>query len=368
MSILRGFKHRVRVRELRERIWAERGNLAASTLKNYRWFFEKLESYSEYWPSVPSEVNGFISSLDGLNDSSVRQLYKTFRAFGRYTKRTYGWADPTENAECPRVKRKNRRYFSSAELTAVIGACRNVREKALILALLDSSARIGELASLRVAGLRDGFIMVSGKTGERHYRCDAGVVAMLREIAIDGVVFPKNNSSRQVIYPVLPASGVNLGDRVKWIFKRAGLTGSKLGPHTLRHTAASLVAKETGSALAVKALLQHDNIATSMLYIHDVEDSIQQVTSPMSLAGVASGLDFSPGRALVPALPMVSDGIDVSSLLPSIPDGLWIRPGLTSEDLRLIRDGFIELMHVRGEFGVGARSVQLLKRILCRVH
>ena len=71
--------------------------------------------------------------------------------------------------------------------------------------------------------------------------------------------------------------------RVRRVIKEAGIMGSKLGPHALRHSGASLVAQETGSALAVKALLQHDKIDTSMECIHDAEDVIQQRISPFRL-------------------------------------------------------------------------------------
>ena len=61
----------------------------------------------------------------------------------------------------------------------------------------------------------------------------------------------------------------------------------KTGVHTLRHSAASLVAQESGQALIVKALLQHDDINTSMGYIHDVDELVirDDKYSPLRILG-----------------------------------------------------------------------------------
>ena len=92
---------------------------------------------------------------------------------------------------------------------------------------------------------------------------DIRVCELLRRLAgsDEGLVFGLTSSA--------------LSMRVIRLCKRAGLKGEKLGPHTLRHSSASLVASETKNAIAVKALLQHDNIQTSMIYVHDVEEELR---------------------------------------------------------------------------------------------
>jgi len=358
---------RVKVVDLKDKILREKGGLSPKTLGHYKWMFEKLAAFTEFWPGEASVINEFIGSLRGLNDESVLEIFKCLRAVGRYTKQTYGWVDPTERANRPRVEHKRRRYLSESELKAVSGACREVRDKALILALIDSSARIGEVAGLRVEDLGDDNFKVKGKTGQRRYRCDARIISLLRECAVDDVVFPMMDSGRRVISPARPCASNVLGDRVRVIMERAGLKGEKLGAHTLRHTAASIVARKTMSGLAVKALLQHDNIATSMMYIHDAEDKIQQQVSPLELSGVdmvgeARQLGIGEGVKMLASPVGVSTLIE--DLFPEVPEGVKVRPALSSEDLRLIRDGLMELMRVRGESGSGSRCVQLIRRML----
>jgi integrase/recombinase XerD len=363
----------ITVKELRKRIIKEKGRLSKKTLSHYEWLFDKLEAYTEYWLKNAREVNEFIGSLDGLGDESVLLIFKSLRAIGRYTKMTYGWLDPTERANRPKVSKKRRRYLNVVELKAVAGACREGWEKALVMVLLDSSARIGEVAGLKVEDLEDnGFKVKRGKTGQRRYRCDPRIVALMREIAVDDVVFPMMDSSRKVVRPARPCRGEILGDRVNVIMKRAGLKGEKLGPHTLRHTAASIVARESMSSLAVKALLQHDDISTSMKYIHDVEEGIQDEFSPMGLSGlrmVGDERQITMGEEvkMLPETVDIDRRILVEELFPNVPGGVRVRPALDTEDLSLIRDGMVQLMVARGETGSGSRCVQLMRRMLRRV-
>ena len=366
----------VKVSELKDRILKEKARCARGTLRNYEMVFRRVEAFTDVWFSDGYQVNEFLGQLSGLNDSSVDLVYRTLRAIGRHCNKVYGWPDPTEHAVRPKVTHKRRRYFSHDEVIRIVEACRSIRDKALILCLLDSSCRIGELVHLRDVDLKESSFVVSGKTGQRSYRCDPVVIASLRECCVDGVVFPKLLNGGAVVRPVCFTGEYGLNNRVRRIVVRAGLEGEKLGPHTLRHTVASLVARETKSALAVKAMLQHDSIQTSMIYIHDAEDVIQQGISPLRLAGVKLREDkqlafedrptllLGPGESDVRAAALKL----IEELLPGIPDGVRIRPALDSDDLLLIRSGLIELMRVKNECGSGSSCVQLLRRMMRKVR
>jgi integrase len=364
----------ITVDDLRYRILAVKERLSVKTRSHYNWLFDKVKASRGTWFVETYEVNEFMANLKGVNDETALQIFKLIRAIGRYLKRTYGWDDPTENAQRPVVHHKERRYFSLAELKLIGEACHTVRDKALILALLDSSARIGEVAGLRVSDFGKNTFKTTGKTGKRVYRCKAEILQLMCECAVDGVIFPVLDASRAVVYPVVPVRGNILGQRVNKILKRAGLTGEKLGAHTLRHTAASLVARSSKSALVVKAILQHDDVRTSQAYIHDVEDTIQQEISPLELAGMTVGggeirmLGNGSQLNLVESTSLKNtDAALIKDLFPRIKKDLEIRPRLNSDDLELIRDGLIELMNVRGELGSGSKSVQLMRRMLRRV-
>jgi len=238
---------------------------------------------------------------------------------------------------------------------------------------VDSMRRIGEIGANREGSgglfgrnVGDAWINVMGKTGERRYRLDELLCKAMKAMAGGD-----NN-------PVFGLSDKALSMRVIRICRRAGLKGEKLGPHTLRHSSASLVAADTKNAMAVKAFLQHDNIQTSMIYVHDVEEEILKGISPLKLVAdrISDSEMFTQKQ-----LPMKGseaggeigvvdgDGVDdlIVEMFPEIDVGVTIRPLLKTEDLMLIRKGFME-MAVRERYsGDVGRARELMKRMLRRV-
>jgi integrase len=355
----------------------------ATTQRHYREALGSLSRYSEDWPVSGVVINEWMASLGGFADSTVKMWFDFVNSAGKYMKRTYDVGNPCEFADRPKVSKKRRRYFSAYEIVSIIKACTNDFERALVLTLVDSTCRIGELVNLKGGDVGDGFINVKGKTGERRYRLDLAICAKLREIAggDDKPVFRNVNGG-------FYRDSDGLSHRVRYVIERAGIKGAKLGPHTLRHSGASLVAQETGSALAVKALLQHDNIKTSMEYIHDAEDVLQQRISPLRLVGEQVFKDSGFGVAeKTKQLTMGGEIIDVGvsefkeveaevsegvldlldEQFPEISEGVEVRPLLKTEDLRLIRRVFMRDIRSGLAGSDELRCKELVKRVLRRV-
>ena len=160
----------------------------------------------------------------------------------------------------------------------------------------------------------------------------------------------------------------------------AGITGKKIGAHTLRHTSASIVGIESGSALIVQSLLQHDDIKTSQIYMHDVQDKLALKYSPLQLlsdklnAGTDPNIKQHP--LMIPEHPQsvstepvtdAKDNIDVliESSFQEVPPHISIRPKLDSDDLNLIRRAFIAVSQ-NGALTDGNSARQLFRRILRR--
>jgi len=336
--------------------------IKAETERHYRDALGSLARYSEDWPVSGVVINEWIGSLSGYGDMSVRNWFNFVNSAGKYIEKvsgknpngSYRVPNPCADADRPKVSKQRRRYFTAVEVVRIIKACRFDQDKVLVLTLIDSTCRIGELVGLEGRNVGDGWLDLKGKTGERRYRCDKAICDKLKELGGGGLpIFRGRDGSH--------ADVNSLKHRVRRVIKEAGLTGSKLGPHTLRHSGASLVAQETGSALAVKALLQHDKIDTSMEYIHDAEDLIQQRISPLRLVGEKVFGEGGFEVAEVKQLTMGGEGIDVGSeVVPSgevevddgvvdllaeqfreVRDDMMVHPLFKADDLRLIRRVFM---------------------------
>lgn len=341
--------------------------MSDSSRRNYKAVFDSLNKFSEEFPAKPIEVNKWMVGLEKYSDQTVRLWFTILRNASEYMEANYAMPNPCKGVDVPKVKKRQRRYFKAEEIVRILQACKGEKEYALIMTLVDSGCRIGGLARLKGGDIGDCCLNVNEKTGQRRYRLDARLCGVLKRLAggNDNLVFGLSDKA--------------LSMRVIRICKRAGLTGEKLGPHTIRHTSASLVAAETKNVMAVKALLQHDNIQTSMVYIHDVEEEIQKGISPLQL--VADRI--TDGELLKQKqLPEVTvldgrddeeengDGVDdlLVEMFPEIGDGVEIRPLLKTADLMLIRKGFME-MTIRGRYSADVgKARELMKRMLRRVR
>ena len=335
--------------------------LKPNTQRHYREALGSLAAYSEDWPISGVVINEWLASLEGYADSTIKMWFDFVNAAGKYMQKAYKVANPCGEAERPKVSRKKRRYFTIDELVAIIKGCTNEFELLLVLTLIDSACRIGELVNLKGGDVGDGFIDVMGKTGERRYRLNVSLCEKLKVMAggDDEPVFKRKSGGFYL-------DGDGLGHRVRYVVERAGIKGKKVGVHTLRHTSASLLAREYDSALIVKSLLQHDDIKTSMRYIHDAEDLVvgDDRYSPLRLLGerykkvvggngvleaeqlqLAEGLASGESLALVPVCSEVAtkDDIDdlVGDMFPKIGEGVAVRTVLRYADLVRMRKVFV---------------------------
>ena len=332
--------------------------------ENYKAVFASLGRMYEDFPRRSVEVNKWLVSLDGYADQTVRLWFTILRGAGEFMEANYDLPNPCKGMDAPKVQKKRRRYFKADEIVRILQACKSDFDVALIMTLVDSGCRVGGLPYLKGGDVGDGYLNLNEKTGERRYRLDIRVCEVLKRLAgsEDGLVFGLSSSA--------------LSMRVIRICKRAGIKGDKLGPHTLRHSSASLVASETENVMAVKALLQHDNVQTSMVYIHDVGEEIQKRISPLKLvsdrvkdSGLYSEKQLTMGETTGDDAVVEDDGLDelICDMFPYVVDGVVVRSLLRAEDLMLIRKGFLE-MAKSGRYSqdVG-RARELMKRMLRKV-
>jgi len=324
--------------------------LAENSQRNYKLALGSLAEYTEEFPVSGVVINEWLQQLE-LRDTTVRLYVKLVKAAANYMKKAWKLENPFDDGsvENPSVERRERRFLSVEEVVNLAKACQSESDQLLIAVLLDSPCRIGELASLRVENMTGNAMKLKGKTGQRKYRLDPMLGERLRVLAGEwSAPFHYEDGS--------PKNKGSLAKRVRHLMKRSGLKGEKLGPHTLRHTVGTLVARKTGSSLMVKSLLQHDDVDTSMMYIHEVEDELALGLSPLQIIGeefnrenggeeeykqIGFGEEIPDDtRALVPLGAVVAGeaGYDIeSALYPEVVDGIGIRPLLKTEDVRLLR-------------------------------
>lgn len=97
---------------------------------------------------------------------------------------------------------------------------------------------------------------------------DHVVPALVRGLAA-GPIGTRMNPNWPLSNPTRPQSPDSLRDKVKELLRDVGITDVRgKGPHTLRRTAANLIADETGDVRSAQMLLGHSSLTTTEIYLN----------------------------------------------------------------------------------------------------
>jgi len=156
----------------------------------------------------------------------------------------------------------------------LLAACPNtpegVRNKALIALLVDSGLRISEALGLRIRDLNfaERTISVCAGKGQKDSLAffDSAAAGCLRAwlakrptACPDDFVFCRRDGR-----PLTRYAALRILHRLS---VRAGLP-RKVGPHSLRHYAATFILNETGDLELVRQVLRHETLAMALRYAH----------------------------------------------------------------------------------------------------
>lgn len=216
------------------------------------------------------------------SESTVANYYRSLRAFWSWIV-TEGVIDrsPFVGMPPPKVPKKKITPFTQEQIQKLLLAATNTRsprrDVAILLMLLDTGMRVGELVSLTIADvdLTHRKATVKGKGGkirDVYWSPITGraLIAYLRERTIE-------TSPHETDPLWIAACGRNSGAAltqwgVRQIMERleeaTGITGVRCSPHTMRHTFALEFLGEGGDVFSLMRILGHEDLATTKRYIN----------------------------------------------------------------------------------------------------
>ncbi len=158
------------------------------------------------------------------------------------------------------------------------------RNYAIVLSLAKLGLRIGELAQLTLDDIdwRTGTLLLAQTKGRRERRLPlpADVGKALADYLRHG---RPSSTSRRVFLSLQdghPVGATGLSEMITRAMLRAGITGSRKGPHLLRHTVASQLVQRGTSLKAVADLLGHRELSTTQIYAKVNIPLLKQVALP----------------------------------------------------------------------------------------
>ena len=224
--------------------------------------------------------------------SSLRAFFKYLRMNGIIED------NPMINLDSPKLSKNLPKYLNveqAKKLLSVIDGANRERDYCIVTLLLNCGMRLSELVSLDYNKITfDGdsaSIIITGKGSKQrtvylNHACVAAINAYMRVRTKDGVkdrnaLFLSNRHTR--------ISPKTVQHMVDVYLEKAGFGGMGFSVHKLRHTAATLM-YQTGKVdvLALKEILGHENLNTTQIYTHLLDEQLKKAVEANPLAEINS--------------------------------------------------------------------------------
>jgi len=234
------------------------------------WYETLLYRFGNDYPKLPTntrDIESFLGAIGG-SDETRHGYYRTLRVFYGWASKRLGVDNPVVNITAPVRRKKRPRTLSLAELGWLLAAPLSSRDRALVTLLVDTGIRIGEAVHLTIDDIGEETILVDGKTGQREVPISEETRRQLSELGATGYLFTG---------PRGPLSESGALQAIHRAMTSAGISGKKLGPHTLRHTFGRQYIVAGGDLVSLQRIMGHAQISTTRIYVDlDLRDVLSQ--------------------------------------------------------------------------------------------
>lgn len=287
-----------------------------------RWYRHNLTQFTSWFERIPHEdhlgaiqpdhVREFLKYLReshllygdhpfkpqgnkrGCSDRSILGKYAALSAFfnwavaeGLFTK------SPMSNMRRPKVAKTLVPVFSRDEIVALLTAAdANVddalaaRNKAMLMLLLDTGVRLGELLNMKIDGLtiNNNSIQVTGKgSKDRVVFLGAQCKKQLWRYVTLFRAEPLGNTSNIFLNKDGTAMRARMIEKtIENIADKAGI--KNVHPHRFRHTAAVQFLRNGGNVFALQKMLGHSSLEMVRYYVELSQDDVKKVHKTASPA------------------------------------------------------------------------------------
>lgn len=178
--------------------------------------------------------------------------------------------------DMPMLTKKRLPVLTADQLTNVVEACQNPRDKALILFLADTGLRRSEVIALRWEDIDMQTGLVRVECGKGSKARSAVVGATARRALLHYRRTLKNREERAPVFQTLHDLGFSKGGIQSIFYRLSEKTGIHITPHALRRTFCILSLRASMDVLHLQALLGHADLTMVKHYAQMVDDDLLQ--------------------------------------------------------------------------------------------
>ena len=262
-----------------------------SDLESFLAHIEKL-GVTEFHELTISHIRSWLAELTdkGAVRSTIARRIVSIRAF-TYWGASQGWLkeDIGQALAIPKAHRTLPDVLDLADTEIVLESMAqrageeptalNIRDLAMIEVLYASGIRVSELCGLDASGIdtNRNTLQVIGK-GDKERTVPLGIPAMkaLQNYIVTARPQLVNEKSGNAIF--LGSRGKRIDQRTvrEVVYNAMSAVGSTMGPHGLRHTAATHLLEGGADLRTVQEILGHSSLATTQIYTHVSPERLQK--------------------------------------------------------------------------------------------
>ncbi len=247
--------------------------------------------------SQPKDIKAYLASLEseGLKASTQARRLSALRQFHKFL-----YADgisgqnPSGTISAPRKGRPLPKHLSVSQVERLIKVAEEragqaqgksrlkaLRMHCLVELLYATGLRVSELVTLKAASVAsaEGFLTICGKGGHERLVPLVGAARTATESYL--AALRKEGAPSPWLFPSRGAEGhltrQHFALELKGLAAAAGLPGSKVSPHVLRHAFASHLLEGGADLRALQQLLGHADISTTQIYTHVQTERLREV-------------------------------------------------------------------------------------------
>jgi integrase len=229
------------------------------------WYERMLAPFISNYQFNSKDIRFFLASIAKRNVSSstVHAHARALRAFMNFCYEEEYINKPIK-VPMPKVHRKRMEVLSEAGLKQIVKVC-SVRDKSLILLLIDSGIRRGEAIALNWEDIdiKSGQIIIQRGKGSRARVTYIG--AKTRRALLKW----KSQSPRNPIYPLTKRGASSIMDRL------SRKTGVKITFHMCRRSFATFALRNGMDLFSLQRLLGHSTLEMTRIYAQQVDSDLQ---------------------------------------------------------------------------------------------
>lgn len=253
--------------------------------------FLDYENIKELEDLLKLDIDDYINYKDylitekGNSQSTVNTKFRAISSFLTYLRDERGIA--LQNYACSVAKRlkpqpKKGTSLTSQEATRLLNVCKNPREYAMMMVLLNNGLRVSELINLKlddydyeqktISIVRKGGLKKEIPISTEVNFAIQGYLKTRKDTTLPEL-FVSNGGNRMSVY--------SINRTIKKLSKKANIE-TNISAHSLRRTLATDLHRSGYDIKEIKDVLGHKSINTTAIYIRDEEDTIKRVVKEHS--------------------------------------------------------------------------------------